>query len=209
MKAKLVLATHNQAKLKRYQSLLAPLNFNLITLSDVGVTHDVEETELTFEANALLKAKAYFALTQLPVLAEDGGLEIDALAGWPGIHSRRIWGANKPKATDDQAIAEVMARMRGVPPENRSAKFVVVIALQTDGQTVFLGRGEEYGSIALTPSQIIEPGFPYRSIFIPRGETKTEIDLRRGKEIKDYLSQRKQAILELMPHLRALAQKSL
>lgn len=204
MSAKLLIATKNPAKLTRYHKLLAGYNLQLLSLADVGITQDVAETEPTFEANAKLKAETYFRLSGLPVLAEDGGLMIGALGGWPGVYSRRVWGPGEREATDEEALQEVLKRMTGIPEVQRQAHFVAEVALVMPDGSLHTGHGEAWGSIALTPSKKMMKGFPYRSLFIPKGVSGTVADLEDEAKHADYLGQRKQAILKLDPYLREL-----
>lgn len=200
----LLIATKNPAKLKRYQKLLVDYKLRLLSLSDVGITQDVPETELTFEANALLKAKTYQKLSNLAVLAEDGGLLIKALNGWPGVYSRRVWGPEHREATDEEAIQEVIKRINSVSQEERQAYFVAEIALVMPDGSIHLGHGESCGLITTDIYAKIIKGFPYRSIFIPKGESKTVAELEDEAVNVDYLTQRKQAIIKLEPYLKQL-----
>lgn len=203
---KLLIATKNPAKLKRYLKLLAPYQLELLSLADLNITADVPETEATFEANAKLKGEIYHRLSGLPVLVEDGGLMIDALNGWPGVYSRRVWGPQKREATDEEAILEVLKRMENVPNGKRQAHFVAELVLVMPNGTMHHGHGEEWGSIALASSPHRLPGFPYRSLFIPNGASSTVADLEDESTSTDFLAQRKQAIAELDQYLQQISQ---
>ena len=104
MPVKLLIATKNQAKFKNFARLLSGYNIEVVSLSDVGIANDVLETGTSFEENAKLKAANYFALSKLPTLVDDSGLEIDTLGGWPGLYSRRVWGPGEREATDEEAL---------------------------------------------------------------------------------------------------------
>jgi XTP/dITP diphosphohydrolase len=201
---KLLIATKNPAKLKQLTQLLSNYKLKLITLNNIGITTDVQESELTFESNAILKAKTYYKLSNMPTLADDGGLEIQSLNGWPGIYSRRVWGPNEREATDDEAIKEVMQRMKDISTNKRQAKLVAVIALAMPNGTIHIGRGEVTGNISTTIGSKIIPGFPYHTIFIPYGEIKTISELESQGSNHDYLKQRKNAIIKLGPYLKKL-----
>src|SRR5512142_1195861 len=129
---RLLIATHNRGKLIEFQELLAGLPLALATLDDVGIREDVEETGTTFAGNARLKALAYARESDLLTLADDSGLEVDALGGEPGIYSKRYAGED---ATDANRINFLLHRMKGVPVEARVARFRCAIALaRPDGQ---------------------------------------------------------------------------
>src|SRR5690606_30144021 len=102
-----------------------PLGCEIVTLSELGVAHDVDEDGVTFEENAIKKVEEYYKITGLPTINDDGGLEVDALNGEPGIHSRRWLGY---RMTDEELIIELMKRLRDVPQEERTARFRAVVA---------------------------------------------------------------------------------
>ena len=108
----LLIATHNRGKLREYQEIFADLSLRLVSLDDVGIAWEVEETGTTFEANARLKARAYSDAAQLPTLADDSGLEVDALGGEPGVYSARYAG---PHATPVERYEFLLRRMAHVP----------------------------------------------------------------------------------------------
>lgn len=158
-----LLATRNPAKQRELLPLLADLPIRWLTLADLPGAPEVAEAGATFEANALLKAQFYARWSGLPALADDGGLEIDALDGEPGVRSRRWLG---DEAADDEAlIAYTLERLRGVPPERRGAQFRVVLALAWPSGEHVLSSGAIRGVISETPSPQRDPGFPYRSVF--------------------------------------------
>ncbi|MDZ4230077.1 MAG: non-canonical purine NTP pyrophosphatase [Candidatus Veblenbacteria bacterium] len=204
MAAKLLIATKNQAKFKNFARLLAGYKLEVVSLSDLGLVSDVAETGTTFEENAKLKVMSYFALSKLPTLVDDSGLEIDALGGWPGLYSRRVWGAGEREATDEEALAEVLQRMEGVPDGNRSAHFTAVVALALPTGEVQTVRESAAGIITHEPHGPISPGFPYRTIFYLPEVGKTAAQLEAEGKYDDYLSHRKKAILKLEPYLRQL-----
>jgi len=141
---KLLLATTNPGKAREYRELLAGLPFVLTTLVDEGITFDVEESENTFEGNARLKAATYASLSGLMTLADDSGLEVDALGGEPGIRSARYAGEN---ATDAERVSFLLNKMKTVPQEQRTARFQCVIALAETPEKVAVCRGSCEGKI--------------------------------------------------------------
>ena len=119
---RLLIATTNRHKLEEYQALLSDLPFELVGLSDIGITDDVEETGTTFEANARLKAEAYGARSGLLTMADDSGLEIAALKGAPGVYSARYGGVKGA-----EQLALVLKQLEGLPFHERLARFVCVM----------------------------------------------------------------------------------
>ena len=160
---RLLIATTNAAKVREYRRRLGDLPIELV---EPQHPPDVEETGATFEENALLKARAYAAWSGLPSLADDGGIEIDALGGEPGVRSARWLG--RP-AADQELIDYTLERLRGVPAERRGAQMRVVCALAEPTGHVTVGQGVIRGAIAEQPLPTRDPGFPFRSVFVPAG----------------------------------------
>ncbi|MEJ2047074.1 MAG: non-canonical purine NTP pyrophosphatase, partial [Dehalococcoidia bacterium] len=128
MLRKLLLATNNKAKVREYRSLLRALPFELVTLSEQGINTVVSEAWESLEENAELKAVAFSAESQLTALADDSGLEVDALGGEPGPVSARCAGEG---ASDEERVEYLLARLEDVPWQKRSARFRCVIAIAT------------------------------------------------------------------------------
>ncbi len=131
---KLLIATHNPGKIREYRALLGDAPFDLVSLSDAGITEEVEETGDTFEDNALLKAQAYAAASGLLTLADDSGLEVDALDGAPGIRSARYGEDIVDKAvaknlSDQDRVTLLLSNLDGIPWDRRTARFRCVIAV--------------------------------------------------------------------------------
>ncbi len=186
MLRKLLLATNNKAKLREYRSLLKALPFELVTLSERGITRVVREVGGSLEENAELKALSLAAESQLVALADDSGLEVDVLGGEPGPLSARYAGEG---ASDKERIDYLMARLTGVPWDKRSACFRCVIAIATPEGRVELCSGECWGLITFEPRG--EEGFGYDPIFyLPRlNKTMAELSL----EAKNSVSHRGEA----------------
>lgn len=197
----ILIATHNQGKLAELKKNLSDLPYQFVSLNDVdvGITHDVAETGTTFEQNALLKARDYARLSGLPTIADDGGLVIDALDGWPGVYSARIAGDNAPA---QQKVAMVLERMKHIPDNQRTAHFVNVNALvfpDPAGATkVFNGSID--GSITQEPRGALIKGLQYRVIFLlPEfGKTMAELDA----EGIIYKTHRQKAVEQLIEFLQ-------
>ncbi|MFC2071169.1 RdgB/HAM1 family non-canonical purine NTP pyrophosphatase [Chloroflexota bacterium] len=183
---KLLLATNNQAKVHEYRSLLQNLPLKMVTLAEQGITTVVDEVGESLEENARLKATALAAESQILALADDSGLEVDALGGEPGRLSARYAGEG---ASDKDRVNYLLSRLRDVPWPKRSACFRCVIAVATPNGEVKFCSGECLGFITLEPSG--EQGFGYDPIFyLPElGKTMAELPL----EIKNQVSHRGQA----------------
>jgi XTP/dITP diphosphohydrolase len=160
--SRLLLATGNRAKLRELRRLLSDLPLEIVTPDELGTPPRVEETGATFEENARLKARAYAAWSGLPALADDGGLEVDALGGEPGVRSARWLGR---EASDEELIATTLERLRGVPPAERGAALRLVVALVWPDGAEVLGQGIIRGVIAEEATPRRESGFPFRSVF--------------------------------------------
>jgi len=186
MGGKLLLATNNKAKVREYKSLFANLTSEVVTLAELGITTEVSEGGSSMEENARLKAAFYAAESQMIALADDSGLEVDALGGEPGPLSARYAGEG---ASDRDRINYLLSRLEGVPWEKRTARFHCVIALATPGGGVETRSGECAGIITLEPKG--EHGFGYDPIFyLPElGKTMAELPL----ETKNRVSHRAQA----------------
>lgn len=154
---KFVIATHNKHKLQELQRILTPLGIEAVT-ADLS---EVEETGTTFAENACLKAKAACKETGLPAVADDSGLEVDALDGRPGVYSARYAGEG---ATDAQRIEKLLGELSEVPAEKRGARFVSAICCVFPNGDILRAEGECPGSIAFVPAG--EDGFGYDPIFL-------------------------------------------
>ena len=185
---RVLVATRSIHKLRELRELLADFPLDLVSLDEMGIEDEVTETGRTFETNARLKATAYARLSGLPTLADDSGLEVDALGGGPGVRTRRYAGE---RASDRENNAKLLRALRGLPPEQRRAHYVCVLALalpRQDGSIARLltARGTCRGRIALSPKGA--GGFGYDPIFLPDGESRTVAEL--GNEWKALHSHR-------------------
>jgi XTP/dITP diphosphohydrolase len=202
---RLLIATTNSAKLAEYRILLRQMEIGLdpVSLADAGITEVAEENGETFRDNALLKAHFYFARANLPTLADDGGLEVDALGGAPGVRSHRWLG---PGASTDRALAEeVIRRMEGVGKARRTARIRAALALIYKNEGLareVVAEDAIEGLIAPRAFPEVRPGFPYRAVlWLPElscylGEL--------GEEEEARISQRKKALLKLRGDLRVI-----
>jgi len=201
---RLLIATRNPTKFERLKKLLCSYKLQVLSLNDVGISQGVDESGKTFEENAVLKARFYAKLSNLPVLGDDSGLEIDALDGWPGVYSRRIFGPSKPDATDDEVVSETLKRMTKVPFEKRTCHFTAVMALLIPPDKLHVTHSSTDGYIITEPKGIRKPGFPMESIFYLPDLDKTAAELDQEGNLENYLTHRKNAIIKLEPYLKEL-----
>ncbi|HEX5429677.1 MAG TPA: non-canonical purine NTP pyrophosphatase [Patescibacteria group bacterium] len=183
---KLLIGTTNKAKFAEYKKLLSDLPMELASLSDLGIAEKPEETGKTFEENAIIKAKFYYAKSGIPTLVDDGGLEIEALNGEPGVKSHRWIGR---EMSDDEIITEVMKRMEG--KTNRGCRFNLVLALATPFGIMTSDAAVE-GVIAEAASGKKIEGLPYRSLMYFPNYDKYYCDLSDKEH--EILNHRKHAL---------------
>lgn len=198
----LLIGTHNQGKLKEYQTLFNEVEVRLVGLQDVGLSQlEVEETGDTFGENAAKKALAYTQASGLFALADDTGLVIDALDGRPGLYSARY---GPPDLDDRGRRLLVLSQMQNVPLAQRTARFMCVIAVANPKtMSVYTASGTCEGHIALADDVDGEYGFGYDAIFIPTGAAAAWS--RFSKEEKNKISHRGTAARQLVPVLKRLA----
>jgi len=194
---KVVLATANAGKQREFAALLAPRGIELVLQSMLGI-EPADETGATFTDNALLKARHAAAASGLPALADDSGLEVDALAGRPGVYSARYGG---PGATDEQNNALLLTELAAVPDAQRTARYRCVLALVHGAQdpAPLLAEGSWEGRIA--HERAGSGGFGYDPYFIPTGYTCTAAQLTAAE--KNALSHRGHALRALIALLPA------
>lgn len=200
-----ILATFNRGKIREIAEALQPTGIEVVGLDAVGDRTPVEETGATFEANARLKAEGYSLRTELPVLADDSGIEVDALGGEPGVLSARYGG---PDLDDPGRCRYLLERIEAVTdPGRRTARFRCVLALARQGRTLAVFEGVVEGRLLAEPRG--ENGFGYDPIFFhpPSGCTTAQLTTaekqrisHRGKAIEALL----RAIRERDPRLAGL-----
>ncbi|MEN9700316.1 MAG: hypothetical protein RLZZ301_1514 [Bacteroidota bacterium] len=188
----LIFATHNQHKADEIQSLL-PAHIQLRTLTDLGLTEEIPENEDTIEGNSVAKAIWIYERFGLPCFADDTGLEVDALAGRPGVHSARYAG---PEKDPQQNMALLLQELKGVAV--RDAQFKTVITLIIDGKsTIFTGIVR--GKIGTVP--VGDAGFGYDPLFFPESEQRSFAQMNMAE--KNKFSHRARALDSLIAHLQA------
>lgn len=195
----LLIATNNPAKFHEISSLLSDLSLRLVSLKDLGITEEVVEDGRDYYENSRKKAVFYANLSGLPTIADDGGLEIVALGGAPGVKSRRWLGY---EASDEELIKHLTKVAQKLSDDNRTAYFKTVITLAFPDGTYFQKYGEIEGIIAKKPLLKTLKGYPYRSFFyLPKlKKYYYESELKDEKE-KKY-NHRYKAIEKIKPHLR-------
>ena len=189
-RSRILVATRSGHKLRELRELLGPLSAQLISLDDAGIAGDAIEDGGTFEANAAIKARFFAALSGLPTLADDSGLEVDALSGGPGVRTRRFAGEN---ATDEDNNVRLLADLAGLPLERRTARYRCALGLALPetagprgGLPVRFARGTLEGRIALSPRG--GGGFGYDPIFEP------SVEPRGGRTLGQWTSEAKNRI---------------
>lgn len=182
---KVIFASNNKHKIQEIKSKLDKFNIEVVSQKEAGYDIEVEETGTTFEENSILKAKAIYELAKIPVIADDGGLEVDYLGGKPGVYSARFCG---PDATDKDKYNKILELMKDVEDEKRTARFRCVICyIDKNGEArTFEGICE--GKISKAP--IGDNDFGYDPIFLVGDKSFAQM----SKEDKNKISHRGRAI---------------
>ena len=190
MSNQILIATKNEGKLKEFKQIFTENGFEVLSLKDVDEDVDVQENGLTFEENARLKADSYAKTIGIPVLADDSGLEIDALNGRPGIFSARYAGDHNDAANN----AKVLTELGGVPDEKRTATFHTTVVVRKPDGTELVANGNLRGRILSVPRG--DNGFGYDPLFYVEEKQKTLAQMTR--EEKNQISHRALAIQDLL-----------
>jgi len=198
---KLLIATNNKGKLKEFQDLLKDTGIELISPADINLDIEVEEDGITYTENANKKAIAFAQASGLISLADDSGLEVDALDGAPGLYSKRY--SPKPNASDSDRRIYMLENLKG-KPHPWTAHFHATIAIATSEKDVQVVEGDCYGEII--PEERGTGGFGYDPIFLlpELNKTMAELDIKE----KNRLSHRAKAIMNAIPVLRNIYQLS-
>ena len=195
---KIVVASHNEGKVREIRDLLVPLGIETVSAGELGLD-DPEETETTFEGNAALKARAAAQASGLPALSDDSGLAVAALDGAPGIYSAR-W-AGEPRDFG-KAMEKVWTAMSEAESDDRAAKFVCVLALAEPGGGVHTWRGGVEGELVWPPRG--DKGFGYDPIFQPPGRKETFAEIEPQE--KHAMSHRARAFDKFLAALKSGAE---
>lgn len=192
----IIIATHNPGKAEEFKDFFAHYDIKAQSLLDIpDDLPDIEETGHTFSENAALKAEGIASIVKQPVLADDSGLMIDALDGRPGIYSARYAGEEK---NDEANIQKVLNELKGVNIDNRTARFICVLALARPNEETIFKTGYCEGAIGFTT--VGTKGFGYDPIFIPKGYERTMAEMSMTE--KGRLSHRSAAMAQLETWLR-------
>ncbi|MDO8826618.1 RdgB/HAM1 family non-canonical purine NTP pyrophosphatase [Methylophaga sp.] len=194
--SKIVLASGNIGKLRELSQILSPLGLELIAQSDLNVP-EAEETGLSFVENAIIKARNAALISGLPAIADDSGIEVDALHGAPGIYSSRYAG---PDASDTDNIQALLTAMKDVPENERTARFqcVVVFMRHAEDPTPLICQGSWHGQILQSP--IGDEGFGYDPVFWVSETDCTAAEL--SPEQKHAISHRGKAMRQFMEEFK-------
>lgn len=195
VKRKIIFATGNEGKMKEVRMILSDLDYEIVSLKEIGITADIVEDGLTFEENAIIKAKAIMEMTKEIVLADDSGLEVDYLDKAPGIYSARYLGEDTPYEVKNKYIIEQLEAAKG---KERSARFVCAIACAMPQGEVFTTRGTIEGLIGYEEKG--KNGFGYDPIFyVPEFDcTTAQLNL----EQKNQISHRGRALEKMKEQLK-------
>lgn len=196
---KLLIATRNAGKLKEIAEFLKDLKLDLVSLNDLEIADDFEETGKTYKENSQKKALFYVELSGLPAISDDGGIEIDALDGEPGIKSKRWVGKD---STDEKIINHMKKVALALPENNRKAYFKTVVSLALPNGKVFSTTGEIEGIIARKPLVKILKGYPYRSFFYLPKIKKYYHENDLSEEEEKLYNHRYKAIQKLIPIIK-------
>jgi XTP/dITP diphosphohydrolase len=201
----LLIATTNPGKLEEIKKFLGDIPYTLVSLKDAGIMDSVEETGKTFEENAILKARHYAKESGLMTLADDGGFEIDALHGEPGVKSHR-WVQGNRESTDEELIEYTFRRMKDIPEGKRQAQLRLVLALvSSDGDVLATVEEAVRGVVPAKRSSGHVEGFPYRSIlFLLEINKYYDQNIMTAEETEKY-NHRKRAVEKLVPVLQQIA----
>ena len=190
---RLIFATHNKNKLKEVKSLI-PNTIELLSLDDINLLEEIEETASTIEGNALLKAQTIYKQTGINCFADDSGLLVDSLNGAPGVYSARYAGEHK---SDSDNLEKLLKELSD--KNNRNAHFKTVMALIIDGKE-HLFEGIINGTI--TKEKTGTNGFGYDPIFLPKGYTETFAEM--NSEVKNVISHRAKAMKQLVEFVNSI-----
>lgn len=194
---KVLVASNNKGKLKEFNKILGELGIECISMNDAGIDIDVEETGTTFLENAKIKAEAIYKIAKIPTVSDDSGLCVDALGGEPGVYSARYAGEH---GNDEKNNEKLLANLKNIPPEKRTARFMSVVYLVLDDNTAISAQGTAEGFIIDEPKG--ENGFGYDPIFFSPTLGKTFA--QASVEEKNAISHRGSALRELKRKLSVI-----
>ncbi len=195
---KILIASHNLAKISDYTEILSQHPFTIVTLADLNITQTADEPGDSFAANSLYKAKFYANLSGFLTLADDGGLEIPKLDNFPGVKTRR-WGSDRV-LTDEELIKKILEKMKNYNTSDRQAVLKTVVTIYNPDTTRYLqATGQIEGEITKEPSVKVQPGYPIRSVFFvgKAGKYLSEFNKKEKKLYNHRLNAVKQLIKDI------------
>ena len=196
---KLLIATTNPGKVREYSEFLKDLPVECVSLKDVGITTEVEETGKTYKENAILKSLFYSKESLLPAISDDGGLEIAALGGKPGLYSRRWVGG---EGADEDIVKKMTQVSKELPDNNRKAVFKIIVAFSLPNGKVWTSSGRVAGIIAKKPILKLLTGYPYRSfLYLPTLKKYYHESQLTVSEQRKY-NHRRKALIKLIPTMK-------
>jgi len=199
---KLLIATRNQGKFGEFKEFLKGLPFEIVSLQDLKITGDIKEDGKTYQENSQKKALFFAKLSNLPTIADDGGIEIAALNGEPGIKSRRWLGY---EATDEEIINHMLKILKELPKGNRKAFFRAIVSFALPNGKVWSTEGEVEGIISDKPLLKLMKGYPYRSFFFIPRINKFYHESELSKKEQRLYNHRYKAVQKLLPIIKKYA----
>ncbi|MDO8639644.1 MAG: non-canonical purine NTP pyrophosphatase [bacterium] len=196
---KLLIATGNKGKLKEFKSFLSELPLEIFSLKDLKIKTDFEETGKTYLENSKNKALFYAKISGLPAISDDGGIEIDALGGEPGLKTRRWLGH---ESTDEELIRHMIKVSKELPENNRKAFFKAVVSFALPSGEIWSSSGEIEGIISKKPYLKLLKGYPYRSFFYLPEIQKYYHENELTREEEKIYNHRYKAVQKLIPIIK-------
>lgn len=199
---KLLIATRNQGKLGEFKEFLKKLSLEMVSLKDLNILEDIEEDGKTYEENSKKKALFFAKISNLPTLADDGGIEISALNNEPGVKTRRWLGHH---STDKELINHMLKISKTLPDNNRKARFITYVSLALPDGKVWSTGGKVDGIISKKPKQSFMKGYPFRSFFYLPKIKKFFYENKLSKEEQRLYNHRYKAVKKMKPIIEKYA----
>ncbi|HUD05026.1 MAG TPA: non-canonical purine NTP pyrophosphatase [Patescibacteria group bacterium] len=193
---RLLIATKNQGKVGEFKEFLKDLPFEIVSLQDLNITEDIEEDGKTYQENSQKKALFFAKLSNLPTVADDGGIEIVALNNEPGVRTRRWLGHHM---SDEEIISHMLKISKELPDNNRKALFKAIVTLALPNGKCWSVSGEVEGEISKTPKISFMKGYPFRSFFYLPKINKFYYEGELSKEEERLYNHRYKAVQKLLP----------
>lgn len=194
---KVLVASHNPAKIKDYSEILTEQGMEVVNLSDLQITDQAPEDQLTYRENALAKALFYYRRTGLPTIADDGGFEIDYLDGQPGVKSRRWLGY---ETTDQEIVEHLLEVLKDIPDNQRTGRFINTLCLVKSEKEYYCAEDSIEGFLTEKYRPDFPPGFPFRGFFIDHHFNKFLMDLT-SDEYKQ-INHRRKSVMKISQYLK-------